>query len=578
MPGGLSFITTNGAMRAYDADQNRQRVERRERQETDVDAAMRGGLSSIVAAPVAAPPQPAQQQAAPRVQTAASTVNDPADDDDAAVRTLIGEAANQGEQGMAAVAHVIRNRARQAGASPRDVVLAPSQFEPWQTRRGELMAIDRNSPQYQEALRVWRATGDGSIADPTGGADHFLNPTTVRQRTGGTLPAWAQGQGTQVGDHTFYSVGYRGGAPARTTPAAAPAQAAPQQQPGNPLLPAIQQLLRVPGGGRAALQLLQAGEQMQTRRETADYRRQQLDARLARLNGQGANGRNSAAALDLRERQGNERNMMIALGRGEVDLARAFAERAGISLPDQVWQDRANHARFAAGSMLARRYYTDRNQAAAFVREYLTDGNALRAAEAVGAPRGREQGWRPLWVQEGEQQVLRLLNPGTGEVRAPQGANGEPTSATRPPRGAGGRGGSVWQQRREALMRVFDGDEPMVDRLMTGIAPTPRQIAQAYQKALATAANDPAIMSNPGAQQQRAEATMDGLFPNWRQIRDRQQPPAAAQPAAPTEPAPRPSIPPRPPSVPVGSAYSPSRRMWRSPDGRIFDEVGRPVA
>lgn len=36
-------------------------------------------------------------------------------------------------------------------------------------------------------------------------------------------------------------------------------------------------------------------------------------------------------------------------------------------------------------------------------------------------------------------------------------------------------------------------------------------------------------------------------------------------------------IPQRPASVPPGSAYSPSRGMWRSPDGRVFDQNGNPV-
>jgi len=33
----------------------------------------------------------------------------------------------------------------------------------------------------------------------------------------------------------------------------------------------------------------------------------------------------------------------------------------------------------------------------------------------------------------------------------------------------------------------------------------------------------------------------------------------------------------RPPSLPAGSQYSPSRKMWRTPDGKIFDASGNPV-
>ena len=44
----------------------------------------------------------------------------------------------------------------------------------------------------------------GQVPDPTGGATHFLNPTIVRERRGGSLPSWAQGEGQPIGNHTFY--------------------------------------------------------------------------------------------------------------------------------------------------------------------------------------------------------------------------------------------------------------------------------------------------------------------------------------------------------------------------------------
>jgi hypothetical protein len=49
------------------------------------------------------------------------------------------------------------------------------------------------------------------------------------------------------------------------------------------------------------------------------------------------------------------------------------------------------------------------------------------------------------------------------------------------------------------------------------------------------------------------------------------------QPAAPAAPAAG-AAPPRPPNVPPGSAYSPSRNMWRAPDGRMFTKDGVPAA
>lgn len=587
MSGRLAFITTNRALTAYDADQQRQKREDDARQAREVDAATRSGLASLVAgSPPATTPAPAAapSPAPAAATTPASTVGDPTDDDDAAVRTIIGEAAGQGEAGMAGVAHVVRNRARQSGMTPRQVVLAPSQFEPWQTRRAELMGIDRNSPQYQEALRVWRASGDGSLPDPTGGADHFLNPQVVRQRRGGSLPSWAQGEPTVIGAHNFYRVGYRG-APGAATPspqASAPAAAAappPQPQPaqgaaggmaGNPMMPAIQRLLRTPGGGAQALRLIQAGETMASRREASDLRRQ-------RVAGQ-------AGQADARQRQRDEQNMMVSLGRGDIEVARLFAQRAGINLPEQVWNDRQNHARFAAGAMLARRFYSDREQAAQFVREYVGTGDALGAAERVGAPRGQERGWRPVWVQEGERQVLTLLNPNTGQTRQPTGADGSAVTLTKPEpagRAGAGRGGAATAERRASLMRIYN-DAALVDRMMSGVAPNPRQIDSALRSHSSRIA-----MANPGWNPQRvrqaAEADMDRSFPDWRRILQGAAVPQPGTPPpetlrdAPTEGGDTP-----PPVAPASapSPPAPTYRLRDGTEGRLTGDRtrdGRPV-
>ena len=74
-------------------------------------------------------------------------------DRDAMIRTVIGEAGNQGPEGQAAVAQSIMNRvvSGRYGNSPAAVVLAPGQYEPWQTRRQELLSYSPNSPAYQKA-------------------------------------------------------------------------------------------------------------------------------------------------------------------------------------------------------------------------------------------------------------------------------------------------------------------------------------------------------------------------------------------------------------------------------------------
>lgn len=64
------------------------------------------------------------------------------------------------------------------------------------------------------------------------------------------------------------------------------------------------------------------------------------------------------------------------------------------------------------------------------------------------------------------------------------------------------------------------------------------------------------------------------------------QPAAPAAPSAPAAPAAQTpptapasgAVPSRPDSVPPGSQYHPQRKMWRSPDGKLYNESGAPVA
>jgi hypothetical protein len=128
-------------------------------------------------------------------------------DRDYMIRTVIGEAADQPDEGQAAVAHVILNRVNEGfGDNPKDVVLAPNQFEPWQTRAAQLKAINTKSPDYQHAATIVDSVLSGDAPDPTQGATHFLQPNIVRQRYG-KLPDWAQGNGLQIGQHVFYKPG-----------------------------------------------------------------------------------------------------------------------------------------------------------------------------------------------------------------------------------------------------------------------------------------------------------------------------------------------------------------------------------
>jgi spore germination cell wall hydrolase CwlJ-like protein len=134
-----------------------------------------------------------------------------AKDRDLVIRTILGEASQEGPQGQAAVAHVILNRAAAGsyGKTPSEVVLAPNQFEPWSTRKNELLGIKPTSPSYRETSDILDMVSNGEIPDPTNGATHFLNEGIVRQRRGGSLPNWAQQPIAKIGGHTFYAPGAR---------------------------------------------------------------------------------------------------------------------------------------------------------------------------------------------------------------------------------------------------------------------------------------------------------------------------------------------------------------------------------
>jgi spore germination cell wall hydrolase CwlJ-like protein len=142
----------------------------------------------------------------PKLRGQADADYDP-EERDYLIRTIAFEASGEPEEGKAAVAHVILNRKSSGrwGNHIKDVVTHPWQFEPWTTRRREMEKLSPQDPRYQNAGEIADAVLIGQRPDPTAGATHFLNPTIVRQRRGGSLPTWARGKGQPIGRHTFYS-------------------------------------------------------------------------------------------------------------------------------------------------------------------------------------------------------------------------------------------------------------------------------------------------------------------------------------------------------------------------------------
>lgn len=120
----------------------------------------------------------------------------------------MGEAAGEGEAGQAGVAHAIRNRLQAGGYgdSPAEIVTAPRQFTPWETRTGELLGYKPDSPAYQNVGgivdRVWK----GDLPDNTGGATHFANEAAsdpVNQR--GWIAEGKRKGFVRIGNHIFMS-------------------------------------------------------------------------------------------------------------------------------------------------------------------------------------------------------------------------------------------------------------------------------------------------------------------------------------------------------------------------------------
>lgn len=129
---------------------------------------------------------------------------------DKAVRTIVGEASNQGADGMAAVAWVIRNRAEWVpsawwGAHVAAVCSQPYAFSCWNpgdpnANRDRVKALATTDHQYRAAATVLGDVMAGDLPDPTGGATHY--------KVHGTRASWdhavSSREPRQIGDHDFW--------------------------------------------------------------------------------------------------------------------------------------------------------------------------------------------------------------------------------------------------------------------------------------------------------------------------------------------------------------------------------------
>ncbi len=162
------------------------------------------------------------------------------------IRTIMGEALNEGPEGWTAVGHVIKNRSSDPRwpQDPASVALQPKQFSAWNEGHGGNDLVRKygpDTPVFQEIGGVVDQVWSDQVPDPTGGATHYYAPAGM---PGQREPDWfddvteARGAApVRIGGHVF--TGRRDGAAPSPphpdvahglTPAPAPAPPEPEQR------------------------------------------------------------------------------------------------------------------------------------------------------------------------------------------------------------------------------------------------------------------------------------------------------------------------------------------------------------
>ncbi len=139
---------------------------------------------------------------------------------DVMVRTILGEAADQGNVGMAAVALVIRNRAEDVRFPDNvaDVSLQPRQFSAWNADGSGNALVSKYNPgdaAYERAAYVADLVMAGLVPDFTEGATHYYSPAGMSHlvETGyqkNLIPTWLERETeardappVRIGGHVF---------------------------------------------------------------------------------------------------------------------------------------------------------------------------------------------------------------------------------------------------------------------------------------------------------------------------------------------------------------------------------------
>jgi conjugal transfer mating pair stabilization protein TraG len=136
------------------------------------------------------------------------------------IRTIIGEAAGEGPEGMAAVALVIRNRMEDSRYpdTPGGVSLQPGQFSAWNTDGSGNDLVGRYGPGsdiYDKAALIADMVMGGQVPDFTKGAVNYYSPEGMRALVAqgyqdNLIPGWLStanseraGPPVQIGNQVF---------------------------------------------------------------------------------------------------------------------------------------------------------------------------------------------------------------------------------------------------------------------------------------------------------------------------------------------------------------------------------------
>jgi spore germination cell wall hydrolase CwlJ-like protein len=124
------------------------------------------------------------------------------EDVDVLARTAWGEARGEGDEGLAAVLHVIRNRHDKGNndMSYAEVAKAPKQFSVWNNDSPNRPVVENlGGEEMTRVSSLVRDVLSGQVSDPTGGATHYHS-------TDFDPPPWANHATptAMLGKHAFY--------------------------------------------------------------------------------------------------------------------------------------------------------------------------------------------------------------------------------------------------------------------------------------------------------------------------------------------------------------------------------------